>query len=154
MIYRTFGAPDAAAIARRLGQVARRKGLIFLVARDWRLAARVGADGVHLPEAWMGYAPRLRHSRPRWIVTAAAHGPRAIAAGSRRGVDALLVSAVFESHSPTAGRPIGPVRFEALVRASRAPVIALGGVNALTANRLRGSRAAGLAAVEGLAGSP
>jgi thiamine-phosphate pyrophosphorylase len=151
VIYRGFGAPDAQAMAQRLRAITRRRGLVFLVARDWRLAARVGADGVHLPEAWTRLARRLKRARPDWIVTAAAHGPRAISAAARSGADALLVSAVFDSASSTAGFPLGPVRFERLVRATKTPVIALGGVTAKTAQRLWTSRAAGLAAVGALA---
>jgi thiamine-phosphate pyrophosphorylase len=152
VIFRGFGAPDAPATARRLREVTKRRGLILLVARDWRLALQVGADGVHLPEAWMRLAPRLKRMKPCWIVTAAAHGWRAVVRANRLGADALLVSAVFDSRSHSAARPLGPVRFERLARASKAPVIALGGINVQTAPRLRGSSAAGLAAVEGLSG--
>jgi thiamine-phosphate pyrophosphorylase len=152
VIFRGFGAPNAPATARRLREVTKRRGLIFLVARDWRLAVQIGADGVHLPEAWVRLAPRLKRMRPHWIVTAAAHGGRAVAIANRLGVDAVLISAVFDSRSASAGRPLGPVRFERLVGASKASVIALGGISAKTAPRLRESSAAGLAAVEGLSG--
>ena len=65
------------------------------------------------------------------------------------GCDAALVSAVFESRSPSAGRPIGPRRFARLVRTAGLPVYALGGVDARTARRLLDTGAVGLAAVEG-----
>jgi thiamine-phosphate pyrophosphorylase len=57
---------------------------------------------------------------------------------------------VFESASPSAGRPLGPVRFAALARRAGLPVYALGGVRTKNAPRLLGSGAAGLAMVEGL----
>jgi thiamine monophosphate synthase len=41
------------------------------------------------------------------------------------------------------------VRFAALVRTAKAPVIALGGVNRTTAPRLIGTGATGLAAIDG-----
>jgi thiamine-phosphate pyrophosphorylase len=151
VIYRTFGAPEAPALARALRAVTRARGVRLLIAADVRLAAAVGADGVHLPERLMRLAPRLKHAHPRWLITAAAHDAAAIVAGRRLGVDALLVSTVFASASPSARAAMGPVRFAVLTRFAAVPLIALGGVTARTAPRLAGSRAAGLAAVEALA---
>ncbi len=151
VVYRAFGAPDADVVGRRLARIAARRGLVLLVGADARLAARIGAAGVHLPERLAGQAGAIRRRRPAWLVTCAAHSAAAIALASRAGAHAAVVSPVFPSASPSAGRPLGPVRFAALVRAARLPVYALGGVNARTARRLAGTRAAGLAAVEALA---
>ena len=62
-------------------------------------------------------------------------------------------SPVFESRSASAGRPLGSVRFAAMVRAARGPVYALGGLDAARARRLIGSGAIGIAGVEALAKS-
>jgi len=151
VVLRLFGAPDGPAIARDLRRITRERGVSLLIGADWRLAAAVGADGVHLPQRLMGLAPGLRRRRPGWLISAAAHDAAAIAAGGRMGLDALLVSPVFPSRSASAGRPLGALRFAALVRGSRAPVIALGGVNDATARRLATCGAAGLAGVDGIA---
>lgn len=151
VIYRAFGAHDRLDQALRLRRLTRARGLKLLIGADWRLAAAVGADGVHLPERSMRLVLALRRARPAWLITGAAHSAPAVIAGGRRRMDAVLVSAVFPSRSPSAGRPLGPVRFAALARRSKAAVIALGGVNDQTAARLGGSGAAGLAAIEGFA---
>jgi thiamine-phosphate pyrophosphorylase len=151
VIYRAFGSSIAEAQGRKLRQLARRRRLIFLVGADAGLATHLRADGVHLPERLMWLGPRLRQAHSDWLITAAAHGPRAIAAAGRLGLDAALVSAVFASASPSAGAPLGPLRFASLVRNARLPVIALGGIDARTAKRLARSGAAGLAAIGGLA---
>lgn len=152
VVYRAFGAADAVATGRRLARIAAARGLRFLVGADPALAAAVGADGVHLPERLAGRARRLRQAHPRWLVTCAAHSRPAIVAARRAGADAAVVSAVFASASPSAGRPLGGLRFAGLIRGAGLPVLALGGVNARTARRLTGSGAAGLAAVEALSG--
>jgi thiamine-phosphate pyrophosphorylase len=149
VIYRAFGAPDALETARALARLAHKRGLVLLVGADERLAAAAGAHGLHLPERDAAGAPRVRARRPNWLITAAAHSPRALAGAGRAGCDAALVSAVFESRSPSAGRPIGPRRFARLVRTAGLPVYALGGVDARTARRLLDTGAVGLAAVEG-----
>ena len=150
VVYRTFGAADRLQTARKLRRLTRKRGLWLLIGADWRLAAAVGADGVHLPQRLLRHAPALRQRRPGWLITAAAHDMPAVLRGRRLGVDALLVSPVFPSLSPSAGRALGAVRFGAWVSAARVPVIALGGVNDRTARRLRSTQTAGLAGVDGL----
>lgn len=143
VIYRAFGAPEAETVARRLQAIARRRGLELLIGAG---EPRLARAGVHLPERLALEARRFR--RPGRLVTAAAHGAAAIRRARLAGCDAVLVSAVFESRSPSADRPLGPARFSALVRAAGLPVYALGGVNHRTARRLLACGAAGLAAVE------
>jgi thiamine-phosphate pyrophosphorylase len=149
VVYRAFGAADAEATARQLAAACGARGLKLLIGADWALAARVGADGVHLPERLAARAGALKAARPGWTVTAAAHSLRAARRGLA-GADAVVVSPAFLSNSRSAGAPLGPVRLAALVRAVGGPVYALGGVSDRTAARLRGLGLVGLAAVEGL----
>jgi len=150
VIYRAFGAPDAPSVARTLRRVADAQGLILLIGADERLAVACGADGVHLPQGLISQGPRLRVRRPDWILTGAAHDARALQRAERAGLDAALTSPVFASRSPSAHGQLGSIRFARLVRGTRLPVYALGGVNCRTASRLLSTGAAGLAAVEGL----
>jgi thiamine-phosphate pyrophosphorylase len=146
LVYRSFGAQDAQAIARALRRITRRRGVLLLIGADVRLACMVGADGVHLPERMAYRAPALRRAHPRWLVTVAAHSPRA----ARVAADAAVVSAVFPSRSPSAGKPLGVLRLAQIVRRTATPIYALGGVNNKTARRLLPAGVVGIAAVEGL----
>jgi thiamine-phosphate pyrophosphorylase len=152
IVYRAFGDPDAAVLGRRLARLARRRGVLFLVGADLTLAIALRADGLHLPERLAWRAGPIRRSNPRLMVTAAAHGWPAIRRARRAGAQAIILSPVFPSASPSAGRPLGARRFAALARAAGAPVYGLGGIDAVTARRLRRSGAAGLAVVSALAG--
>jgi len=147
MIFRGFGRKGAGKTARRLGEIARRRGLVLLIGAD---ATRVRGVGVHLPERLAHRAGPIRRARPGVIVTVAAHSLAALIRARRAGADAALLSVAFPSKSASAGRPLGPVRFAALVRQAGLPVYALGGVKTKNAPRLKGSGAAGLAMVEGL----
>lgn len=151
VLFRAFDGHDAVAQGRRLKAVARRRGLVLLAGADPALARAVGADGVHLPERLAYRAGAIRRARPDWLVTAAAHSGRAIRKALRSGAQAVLVSPVFESLSPSAGRPLGALKFAALARQAPGRVYALGGVDARTAPRLIGSGAIGLAAIGALA---
>jgi thiamine-phosphate pyrophosphorylase len=151
LIYRGFGAAGAVEVARNLGRIARRRGLVLLIGAD---AVRIKGAGAHLPErmAHRAHALKAPGARPKgMLVTAAAHSWPAIVRARRAGADAVLVSPVFASRSPSAGKPLGSHRFAALIRGAGLPAYALGGITPKNASALRGSRAMGLAGVEAFA---
>lgn len=148
VIFRGFGRAGARETARALATIARRRRLVLLIGAD---AVRVPGAGAHLPERLAHKVKALKQARPGVLVTVAAHSLPALIRARKGGADAALLSTVFESRSLSAKRPLGPVRFAALVRGAGLPVYALGGVRTKNAPRLLASGAAGLAMVEGLA---
>lgn len=151
MVFRAFGAADAVETGRALRRACDARSLRLLVGVNERLALAVDADGLHLPEWAVSRLPALRRRRPRWLLTAAAHSLTAARRAATAGADGVVVSAVFPSESPSAGRPIGPLRLAGIARATPAPVIALGGVNGRSVRRLLSTGVAGVAAVGALA---
>ncbi len=149
VLLRDYAAPDRAAFARALAALCRRRRLAFVVAGDWRLAARLGA-GLHMPEA----LARPRRSARLRLRTTAAHGAAGLRRAARAGAGMALLSPAFPTASHPGAPALGPVRFAALARAARLPVIALGGVDARRARRLAGTGARGAAAVAALAPRP
>lgn len=152
IVYRPFDAADALARGRRLADVARRRGLLLLAGADAALAEAIGAAGVHLPQRLVARAPAIRAAHPGWRLTAAAHDVEAVRAAQQAGAEAVVVSPVFSSNSPSAGAPLGPAGLSAIVEGSALPIYALGGVNAGTAGALAGCGVYGLAGIEGFAG--
>ncbi len=150
VVFRAFGAPDAAEQALRLKAIAHARGLVLLIGQDARLAARVGAHGVHLPERFAQHARRLKAAHPSWIVTAAAHSEAAARRALAAGADAAMVSTVFASRSVSAGQPMGAVRLAGLVRRVNGPIYGLGGIDNKKARLLKDTGLVGLAAVDGL----
>jgi len=148
VVFRAFGAPDAVVQGLRLREITQRRGLLLLVGADEALAARVEADGLHLPQRSSADLPAVRARHPEWLLTVAAHDAAAARAGS--GADALVISPVFASRSPSAGTPLGLEEMKRIVEAVGTPVYALGGVRADTVERLLGSGVIGIAAVEAL----
>jgi thiamine-phosphate pyrophosphorylase len=140
-----------------LAPVCRRRGVALIVAGDVRLALRHGAAGVHLSERQGRRGrPLARGSDARLFVTAAAHSLPALLRAERLGASAILLSPVFATASHPGARPLGAIRFAALVRAARrrnvgAALIALGGVTPERAQRLIAAGADGFAAIGALA---
>ena len=147
VIFRWFGRADTLEIGRRLAEACRQGGLTFLVGADEAIAEALGADGLHVPERMLAEAPEIRRRRPGWLMTAAAHSRQALDAAADAAFDTALFSTVFPSTSLSAGAPLGAKAFAKAVKASRLPVYALGGVNALTAPALAASGACGLAVI-------
>lgn len=118
----------------------------LLIAGDGALAARVGAAGIHLPQARAREAMAWRVRRPDWIITAAAHSLRALM--GLREVDAVFLSPIFPTASHPGARCLSPVRAGFIAAAATVPVYALGGVTARNAMRLPVSFS-GVAGIEG-----
>jgi hypothetical protein len=87
--------------------------------------------------------------RGQLLLAVAAHSGPALARAARLGADAALLSPVFATASHLGAKPLGAVRFRALVRGSRVPVVALGGISADNVARL-GRQIAGVAAIGAL----
>ncbi len=153
VIVRDPGWPEREMLARRLRPICRARRLKLMIAADARLAYALGAHGLHLPERQLIAGRRVwrRWRRPGFLITAAAHGSRALVTAQRLGVDAVLLSPVFPTSSHP-GRPaLGALRFARLVRLSTVAVYALGGITAATARRLSGSGVAGFAGISAIA---
>lgn len=150
IILRDYDHPDRAELARLWQALARRHGHLFLVGNDACLAHRLHADGVHWPEYRLR-RPSLVRPHPRWIVTAAVHGPAALRRARAFGVDAVLVSPIFATRSHPGARTLGPLGLGRLMRTTDLPVIALGGMSAQRLRRLRPLPVHGFAAIDAFA---
>ena len=147
VIYRHFGTPDQAQLLR---DITREQGRQFLIGNDPELADAIGADGVHFSrDAALSGPITWRAKHPDWIITMAGLKEGAYLA-PLDSLDALFISSVFPSRSPSAGKPIGVTGLERRSAALPVPIFALGGIDAATAPQLFGSGISGLAAIEGL----
>jgi len=144
VVYRHFGGPERAKVARQLATICRSRRLALLIAADPELADRVGAAGVHWPERKL---PTARDARFQ-LVTASAHSRKAVTRAERWGADACILGPVFETRSESGNAPLGLFRASQIARGFAIPVIALGGVNAGNAARLSGRGFAGVAAID------
>lgn len=147
-IFRHYDDPHREDMAVTLLDIARARGIFFLVASDPDLAVALGADGCHMPEHRLeDLALCTGHFS---FNTVAAHSGPALAAAARRGASAALLSPIFTTQSHPGARPLGAHKAADLAAGAPLPVYALGGLNSRTAPELAGSAFAGLAAIEGL----
>ena len=117
------------ALFERVRRIARRRGLVLVVAGAERLAA----DGVH-------------NRRGRGLATASAHDLGELRRAERAGADLVFLSPVFATRSHPGGRSLGRARFGLIAAQARVPVVALGGIDARKARGLSGAH--GWAAID------
>lgn len=149
VILRHYQAPDRPALAGRMAQHCRALGLSLLVAGDWRLAAAVRAQGLHLPDfaARRGPAPGARLWSKRRLLSVAAHDARGLAHARALNADAALLSPVFATASHGGAKILGITRASLLARAVKLPVLALGGVRIRQAGALKRRGFSGVAGI-------
>lgn len=125
---------------RALARIARQRGHWLIWAGDSAAARAMQAHGSYGPPGKAARKPDL----PR-ITTA--HSLAELAAARRSGADAVMLSPVFPTRSHPGSRALGPLRFRLMAARAGIPVIALGGMNRITAKRLAWPRQA---AIDGL----
>lgn len=147
VVYRHFGAPDAAETAILLRTSTQDAGVRLLIGLDDRLAETIGADGVHLPQRALDRAAALRAAHPDWILTGAVHE----ALKALEALDAVVLSPVFTAGGASSMTPaMGLEAFRTLAGSLDRPAYALGGLDARNAQALASSGACGIAAVGGI----
>lgn len=123
-----------------LHRLCRARGIVAVWAGTAREARRLGAAGCYGPAGLIGAGPAS-------LRLGTAHGLREMAACRRARADAVLLSPVYPTRSHPGGAALGPLRFRRLAVQAGLPVLALGG---MTARRARRLRPFGWAAIDGL----
>jgi thiamine-phosphate diphosphorylase len=140
--------PSLRMFAWRLRVITRKVGARFVVNGNPRVARDAGADGVHLGSDSGGVREaRLFVGRRTWV-SVAAHSDEDVRRAVADGADAVLVSPIFSTRSPSfppcgtekEGRGLEALRRARTLAGRSVAVFALGGV---TPERTRGCAAAG-----------
>jgi thiamine-phosphate pyrophosphorylase len=156
LIYRDYDDPARAARGAALQSICAARGVLFLVGSDADLARRLRADGVHLRAEDLRSQPPslsalgLPPSKTRGgglLLTAACHAADEIALAAALSADAIFLSPVFATRSHPDVCSLGAAEFRRLAAFSRAPVIALGGVDETNALSLAAPNVGGFAAI-------
>lgn len=150
LIFRHYHLPPHARRARfeALARIVRRFGHRIVLAGTARQALHWSADGAY------GDACKLTQG-PATLRLITAHNLRELSAAHRARADAVLLSPIFPTRSHPGAPALGPVRFRLLAARARVPVIALGGMTARRARRLRGGgEPVRWAAIDGLSKPP
>lgn len=133
---------------RALRQPTREAGALLFVDDRLDVALAVEADGVHLGQDDLPLAA-ARSLAPRpFLIGVSAATPEEARDAEHAGADYLGVGSVFATATKAdAGSPIGTAGLGAVARATRLPVVGIGGITAANAPQVIAAGAAGVAVV-------
>jgi thiamine-phosphate pyrophosphorylase len=143
--------PELLELARELADPVREGGALLLVNDRVDVAIDAGADGVHLKTTSVPTAVARRRLGDDAVIGRSTHLPEEIDAAFSDGADYVVFGPVFDTPSKRGLiEPCGPAAYHEQVRRSPGPVLALGGVNAGTLERLAGGPVPGIAVIRAI----
>ena len=136
--------------AERFVALCRRKGVVSIINDNVGIAAKTGADGVHVGQEDLA-AGRVRQLLgPDKIIGVSAHTVEEALAAQAAGADYLGTGAAFVTGTKTDAKPISRDTIRAVTAAVDIPVVAIGGIGPDNVAKLAGSGICGVAVVSAL----
>ena len=123
---------------------------VFVVNGDPELAAQIGADGVHLPEAAMPVSRVRQIAGLSVLVGRSVHSTFAAKSAAAEGADYVVAGTVYPSPTHPGGRASGTAIIRDIVGVVDLPVIGIGGIDASNAARVMGAGARGVACISAI----
>ena len=136
--------------AEELLELCHRYGVKLILDDDVELAAKVGADGVHIGQSDMELAHAREILGPDKIIGVTAKTVEQAKAAEAGGADYLGSGAVFGSTTKKDAIPMKHELLEEICHSVKIPVVAIGGITAENVLQLKGRGIAGVAVVSGI----
>ena len=134
-LLRSYETKKRKKIAKQLLNFCKMKKIKLLISSDIKLAEDINAHGIHFPEYmvkknkinWVGI--KNVKSNKKWIITTAVHNIQSLKKAEELDIDAALLSPVFPSKSHPNNKSLGLNKFSKIVKKTKLPIYALGGIN-------------------------
>ena len=146
-----LSAADLAALCRQLRGPTRESGALLIVNDRADVALAVGADAVQRTYASLSVAEIRTVVEKRLSICASVHSREDALSAEAEGADWIVFGPVYDTASKRRyGPPQGLAKLEAVARAVRIPVIAIGGITPERVHEVRAAGAHGVAAVSAI----
>ena len=136
--------------AERFVALCRRRGVISIINDNVEIAARTGADGVHVGQEDLEAGRARALLGPDRIIGVSAHNVEEALAAQAAGADYLGTGAAFVTGTKTDAKPISRDTIRAVTAAVDIPVVAIGGISRDNVLELAGCGLDGVAVVSAL----
>jgi thiamine-phosphate pyrophosphorylase len=131
--------------ALKISDIAKKKSLKVWVGKDWKLANKIKADGIHLSDregfSW------FRNFNKNLLVSYACHSEKSVRKAQEFGSDLIFYSPIFSTKSHPKQKPIGSLKLRNLTSKISTPIYALGGVDEGSIKILANSNIAGIGGI-------
>ena len=146
-----LSAAELAALCRRLREPTRERGTLLIVNDRADVALAVGADAVQRTHASLSVAEIRTVVDKRLRVAASVHSRQDALSAEAEGADWIVFGPVYDTASKRRyGAPQGLAKLEAVTRAVRIPVVAIGGITPERVREVRAAGAHGVAAISAI----
>ncbi len=116
--------------ARKIAQICRLSGTLFIVNDHPDIATAVGADGVHVGQGDLPIAECRKVLQPRQIVGKSNALVEEAQDSFDEGADYIAVGSIFSTATKSDTRPAGLSTLRSVTQRVTAPTVAIGGINA------------------------
>lgn len=121
-----------------------------LIGKSLKLALDLGANGVHfsdfdkIPLALI----KKKNFKKDFIFSYATHNLHSVLKAKKLKNDLTFISPIFSTKSHDSSKTLGIRGLRKIIRATKKPIHALGGINSQNIKSIRASRAAGIAGID------
>ncbi|MBI4581353.1 MAG: thiamine phosphate synthase [Planctomycetes bacterium] len=130
--------------ARRLGELCRHQGVLFILNDRPDLARLADADGVHLGQTDMPVAEARRVLGPDRLIGISTHNEQQFKTALAAGPDYIAVGPMFPSPTKPQDQVPGPDLLALAVRLTDTPIVPIGGITPESAGILKQAGARGV----------
>ena len=128
----------------------REKNIPFVINDNVALAKEIDADGVHVGQEDMEAGDVRSLLGPDKIIGVSAHSVEEALLAEKRGADYLGVGAAFSTNSKKDVSCISHETIRDICQAVQIPVIAIGGINEINVEELKGTSICGVAVISAI----
>ena len=136
--------------AKELLELCHKYNVNLIINDNVALAAKVGADGVHIGQSDMGVEKARAILGKEKIIGVTAKTVEQAKAAEAAGADYLGSGAVFGTSSKKDAKPMDHALLQEICESVKIPVVAIGGIDGGNILLLKGRKMAGVAVVRGL----
>jgi thiamine-phosphate pyrophosphorylase len=146
---------DLVLSGRRIRELTRRTGTLFIVNDRLDVALACGADGVHLGQDDLAVADARAITPPGFIIGVSAGSVAVAVRAEKDGADYIAASPVFETPQKTgAGSCCGLAGVRGIRAEITVPLIAIGGIGLHNVQEVINAGADGIAVISAVVGKP
>lgn len=136
--------------AKELKELCSGYGVPFVINDNVELALEVDADGIHVGQSDMEAGDVRKLIGPNKILGVSAQTVEQAVLAEQKGADYLGVGAVFPTGSKADAEDVSYETLQAICRAVKIPVIAIGGIGKHNVRKLAGSGICGVAVISAI----
>ena len=132
LIYRNYDEKINHIYLKEIRDFCKSKGYKIYLANNLKIAIKLKFDGIYIP-SFNKKIIRIDNLRKNFLILGSAHNLTEIREKERQGVNSIFLSPIFNKKNKKA---LGLYRFINLQKRTKTKVIALGGINKKTINKL------------------